>query len=199
VIDAALLTLRSVTGGLLAGHGAQKLFGAFQGPGLEGTRGMMRHLRLEPSEMWGTAAAASEFAGGTMTTLGLGGSLGPIVGMAPMVMATTTAHWGKPIWVTSGGAELPVTNLGVFTALAIAGPGSISLDRALGLHVPRWMTALAVCGVAGGCVAALAMRRPAPPEQPPQVEETQAEEERELTAAPERMQRRAPAAEEAQA
>ena len=199
MIDAALLTLRSVTGGLLAGHGAQKLFGAFDGPGLEGTRGMMRHLRLEPSDLWGTAAAASELAGGALTTLGLGGALGPIVGMAPMVMATTTAHWGKPIWVTAGGAELPVTNLGVLAALAMAGPGSISVDRALGIRVPRWMTALALCGTAGGCIAALAMRRPAEVEQPPPVEETQAEEERELTATPERLQRRSPVAEQAQA
>ena len=37
MLNLALLTLRLTTGGLLAGHGAQKLFGAFGGPGLEGT------------------------------------------------------------------------------------------------------------------------------------------------------------------
>ena len=39
--DLGLLILRATTGALLAGHGAQKLFGAFKGPGLEGTAGML--------------------------------------------------------------------------------------------------------------------------------------------------------------
>src|SRR5438309_744357 len=34
--DMSLLILRLTTGGLLAGHGAQKLFGSFNGPGLHG-------------------------------------------------------------------------------------------------------------------------------------------------------------------
>ncbi|MGH2369530.1 MAG: hypothetical protein ACRDI2_15180 [Chloroflexota bacterium] len=38
--DATLLTLRLVTGGLLAGHGTQKLFGWFGGHGLEGIGGI---------------------------------------------------------------------------------------------------------------------------------------------------------------
>lgn len=32
--DLGLTVMRGVTGGLMAGHGAQKLFGAFEGPGL---------------------------------------------------------------------------------------------------------------------------------------------------------------------
>ena len=38
-MDLGLLLLRLVIGGLLVGHGAQKLFGAFGGHGLEGTGG----------------------------------------------------------------------------------------------------------------------------------------------------------------
>ena len=41
-----LLALRAVVGGLLAGHGAQKLFGWFGGHGLEGTAGWLGSMRL---------------------------------------------------------------------------------------------------------------------------------------------------------
>jgi putative oxidoreductase len=202
VNDSALLLLRSVTGGLLAGHGAQKLFGAFQGAGPEGTAGMMQHLRMHPARTWARAAGASELAGGTLTALGLGGPIGPVVSLAPMTMAATTAHWGKPIWVTHGGAELPVTNLAVFGTLALTGPGPLSLDRALGLRMPRWIGAAALAGVAAGCAIALATRRPAVPavDQPAEQaaaeppiaagQMTRVEEERDLTGTPEQSKRR---------
>jgi putative oxidoreductase len=197
LLDTALLTLRSATGGLLAGHGAQKLFGAFDGPGLQGTEGMMRHLRMEPAQLWGVVDATTELVGGTLTAIGLLGPVGPIMCMGPMVMATTTAHWGRPIWVTQGGAELPVTNLAAYGALALAGPGRLSVDGLLGIRVPRWLTALTAAGVAVGCAAGLALRRPPEPQATPQPAETRAEEERELTATAQ--ERRRPARAEAQA
>jgi putative oxidoreductase len=187
MIDAALLLLRSVIGGLLAGHGAQKLFGAFDGPGLEATRGMMRALRMEPHRVWGTLAGGTELAGGALTASGLLGPVGPVVSMAPMAMATTTVHWGKPIWVTEGGAELPVTNLAVLGALALGGPGTLSLDRVLGIRMPRWVALAAMGGVAAGTALALATRRPAEDAEPapapaeqPHAEAPAEEEEREL-------------------
>jgi len=51
-------------------------------------------------------------------------------------MATTKAHWGKPIWVAEGNAELPVTNIAAATALIVGGPGKYSLARTLGLRLP---------------------------------------------------------------
>ena len=42
--DAASLVLRTALGGLMAGHGAQKAFGSFEGPGPEGTAGFMEML-----------------------------------------------------------------------------------------------------------------------------------------------------------
>ncbi|MGH3579688.1 MAG: DoxX family membrane protein, partial [Mycobacterium sp.] len=50
--DLGLLALRVTTGGLLAGHGAQKLFGTFGGHGLEGTGGFMESLGLKPGQRW---------------------------------------------------------------------------------------------------------------------------------------------------
>src|SRR5947209_5509266 len=93
--DVGLVVLRGATGGLVAGHGAQKLFGAFEGPGLQGTAGFMEMLGLRPGHVWGTAAALSEFGGGTLTALGLLHPLGPLGVISAMSMATTKAHWGK--------------------------------------------------------------------------------------------------------
>jgi putative oxidoreductase len=155
--DAALLIVRATVGGLLAGHGAQKLFGWFGGPGLKGTAGMMESLGLRPGAAWAPVAALSEFAGGVLTALGLLNPLGPIAIIAAMSMATAKAHWGKPIWVTAGGAELPVTNMAVALAIALAGSGRYSLDSALGLRVPPALGAVAAlaaaAGVATGAVA----------------------------------------------
>jgi putative oxidoreductase len=64
-----------------------------------------------------------------------------------MAMATTKAHWGKPIWVTEGGAELPVTNIAAATALIVGGPGKYSLDRAFGLRLPGWVAPLGLVAV----------------------------------------------------
>jgi putative oxidoreductase len=138
----AALLLRLVLGGLLAGHGAQKLFGSFSGPGLEGTSGFMEMLGLKPGRPWAVLAGLSEFGGGVLTVLGFLNPLGPIGVIGAMAMATTTAHKGKPIWVTEGGAELPVTNIAAATALILNGPGKWSLDRALGLRLPRWLAPL---------------------------------------------------------
>jgi putative oxidoreductase len=181
MVDAALLLLRGVTGGLLAGHGAQKVFGAFEGPGPEGTRGMMQKLGMRPAEIWGHAAGLSELAGGALTALGALNPLGPLTAMAPMVIASTTAHGGKPIWVQKGGPELPVVNLAAFSAIALSGPGRWSIDGLLGIRIPRWVVALTMAGVVGGTAAALSMRETdeaAPPEQP----QAEAEQEREEAA-----------------
>ena len=51
--DSATLLVRLVQGSLLAGHGAQKLFGHFGGPGMEGTSGFMEMLGLRPGRPWG--------------------------------------------------------------------------------------------------------------------------------------------------
>lgn len=157
-VDLAFLVLRTTVGGLLAGHGAQKLFGAYGGPGVEGTTDTMDKLGLEPARPLALAAGASELGGGALTAAGLLGPLGPLAGLAAMAVAATTAHAGKPIWATKGGAELPVTNIAVLASLLIAGHGNLALDRLLGIRVPR---ILAIPGLAAvAVITALTMPRP---------------------------------------
>ena len=138
----AALLLRLILGGLLAGHGAQKLFGWFSGPGPEGTAGFMEMLGLKPGRPWAYLAGLSEFGGGVLTALGLLNPVGPVSVIGAMAMATRKAHWGRPIWVTEGGAELPVLNIASSTALILNGPGRYSLDRLLGIKLPAWIAPL---------------------------------------------------------
>ena len=159
--DLARLIVRLVLGGLVAGHGAQKLFGWFGGGGREATAAMMESLELRPARGWALLAGASELGGGLLTALGMLNPLGPLGILGSMTMATRKVHWGKPIWVTSGGAELPVTNAAVALALALAGPGRYSVDRALGTGLPRWTLVAGVVGIS------LVMRRALSPANEP--------------------------------
>lgn len=152
----AMLVLRLVYGGLLAGHGGQKLFGWFGGHGLKGTGMWLESMGMQPGEDWARVAVASEFGGGLLTAAGFLNPLGPVMSMGAMAMAALTVHRGKPIWVTEGGAELPVTNLAIATALALAGPGKLSLDTLVGTRLPRWIVVPGVLAVAGGVALALA-------------------------------------------
>ena len=153
MVHLATFILRVTVGGLLAGHGAQKLFGWFGGAGPEGTGKMMESMGLRPGVFWGRLAGLSEFGGGVLTALGFLHPLGPIAIMAAMIMATVKAHWGKPIWNTEGGAELPVTYMTVALALALAGPGRYSLDAVTMVRLPAGLVASAVFAAAAGITA----------------------------------------------
>src|SRR6266568_3724132 len=89
--DTGLLVLRLITGRLIAGHGAQKLFGWFGGSGLKGTAAIFESIGLKPGTPWAIAASASEFGGGVLTALGFLHPLGPMGTMGVMVMATANA------------------------------------------------------------------------------------------------------------
>jgi putative oxidoreductase len=146
----AFLILRLTVGGLIAGHGAQKLFGWFGGQGLEGTAGWMESIRLKPGTVWARLAGGSEFAGGVMTALGFLNPLGPIAAAGAMLMAWTKVHLGKPIWTTKGGAELPLTNLAALASVTLAGPGRFSLDGLFGIRIARAVAVMAMIATAIG-------------------------------------------------
>jgi putative oxidoreductase len=94
-------------------------------------------MGLKPGKPWAVLAGASELGGGVLTALGALNPLGTLGTVGAMSMATAKVHWGKPIWVTAGGAELPVLNIAAALALGLIGPGKFSVDRAIGLCLPR--------------------------------------------------------------
>lgn len=142
------MILRAVLGLLLAGHGSQKAFGWFNGPGIEGTSGFLGTLGLRPGRPWAYLASLSEFGGGVLTVLGFLNPLGPLGVIGSMAMAWATAHRGQPIWATEGGAELPLTNIAAATAIMLNGPSKYSFDRALGIRLPGWLVPLGLVAIA---------------------------------------------------
>src|SRR5260370_29160698 len=71
MVALGLLILRLVIGGILAAHGAQKLFGSFGGPGMTGWTGAMNRMRIRPVTPWAWVSALAEFAGGLGVALAL--------------------------------------------------------------------------------------------------------------------------------
>ncbi|MDQ2745460.1 MAG: DoxX family protein [Chloroflexota bacterium] len=134
--DFGLFVLRLVLGLSMLGHGTQKLFGWFGGPGLKGTQGMMETLGIQPGNIWGPMVAAGETSGGLLTALGVLSPLGPFNIAAAMIVAVRKVHWAKGFWASVGGIEFPLTNLGAAVALASAGPGRFSLDEKFGTRLP---------------------------------------------------------------
>jgi len=161
--DIALLASRSVLGGYLAAHGAQKLFGLFGGRGIEPTAAGFDRLGLRPGRVTATAAGLSELGGGLLTVAGLADPLGPVAIAGTMAVASATHRASGP-FAANRGYELPATNLAAALSLAAAGPGRYSLDGLTRRRLPRSLAAVAIAGAAAGAAANLVMLlRAAPP------------------------------------
>jgi putative oxidoreductase len=162
-MDTGLLLLRLVFGGLMAAHGAQKLFGWFGGYGLSGTGGFFEGLGFRPGRLFAALAGATEVTGGVLLALGLLGPVGGALVVSVMVVAALSVHWQHGVFATSNGIEVPLLYGVAAVALALAGPGGYSLDALLGLDA-LWTSeinwAILTAGVLGG-VANLAIRRQA--------------------------------------
>ena len=147
--DLGILAGRVAAGSLVAGHGAQKLFGWFEGPGLHGWTAAAERMNMRPAPFFALMGGIGEFGGGVLTALGFLSPLGPIMMGSAMIAASYKGHWGKPIWSSKGGAELAVSFLATAAIVGTHGPGRYSLDSLLGVRLPRWVTALALVGSAG--------------------------------------------------
>src|SRR6202165_1007801 len=132
-----LLILRLGIGLIIAAHGAQKLFGVWGGPGMTKWSQSVQRLRIRPAHPWAWVAALSEFGGGLLLALGLLSPLGSLAIAGSMLVAVATVHWTRGFWSTKGGYEFNLTLLAAVTAIALAGPGTYSLDRAIGFHLPE--------------------------------------------------------------
>jgi putative oxidoreductase len=146
-----LTILRAAVGGAFFAHGAQKLFGWFGGPGLEGMGKGFEQMGLRPGKRNAMIAGASEAGGGAMLATGFLTPLGAAAIIGVMHQAVRTVHWEKGFFNTEGGYEYNLVLTAAAVALADTGPGPWSLDRALGTELsgPFWALAALGAGLAG--------------------------------------------------
>jgi putative oxidoreductase len=162
-MSVGLLLVRVVVGLIMAGHGAQKLFGWFGGYGVRKTGEFFAQIGFQPGTAFAAAASISEIASGLLVTFGFLGPIGPALMIGVMIVAAITVHWGQGLFAPKG-IELPLLYAAAAFGLALTGYGQYSLDNALGIagHLPTSDTWIALAiGVVGGFANLAIRRRPA--------------------------------------
>ena len=134
-MDIGLLVVRALIGLILFGHGAQKLFGWFGGPGLTTAGQGLESVGYRPGTFFAFVAGTTEAGGGLLLALGLLTPLAAAAIMGTMLDAALSAHVKNGFWGSKGGYEYTLVLGGVAAGLGFTGAGSYSLDHAAGWNL----------------------------------------------------------------
>lgn len=131
-VDVSLLVVRLVTGVIFAAHGAQKLFGAFGGPGL---KAVTSEQMLGPI---GYPVTIGEFFGGLGLIVGFLCRFSAASLIVIMIGAIVMVHGRHGFFLhnpeTEGlGFEYNLALIGLCAPILIAGPGRFAVGRLLPL------------------------------------------------------------------
>ncbi|HEY3523918.1 MAG TPA: DoxX family protein [Candidatus Limnocylindrales bacterium] len=165
--DAALLLLRLGVGLTFAAHGAQKVFGWWGGPGLEGWRAAMAKMGFRPTGLFAGLSGLIELGGGLFVAVGILTPLAAAALIAQSVVIIGHVHWQNGFFNGKGGYEFPLS-LGLGSiAILLLGAGAWSVDALFGFGPGASVrVGLIVLGILGGLVALavprLGTNRPAP-------------------------------------
>jgi len=136
-MNIAVLILRLVVGLTLTGHGVQKLFGWFGGPGLIRLRQGFEKQGYKPVWLWISLAILGEVGGGISVALGFLTPLGAAGIFGAMFMAMFKSHWKNGFWLQKGGYEYALVLLVASITIGLIGPGSYALDALFGIVLPE--------------------------------------------------------------
>jgi putative oxidoreductase len=164
VADIGLFVLRLVVGGAYVAHGLRKL-GWRNADGLAGFVGSISRRGYRPAAAWAAAAIVAEIVGGSLVFLGF---LTPVGAALLVAQSVTIVALVAPrgFWHDAGGIEYPLVLAVASLAIGLVGPGSLSLDAAIGLRFEPVLAAAAAGLAVAGALAGLALRR-APATPPP--------------------------------
>lgn len=124
-VDWALLVVRVIVGIIFMAHGAQKVFGAFGGPGLAGVVQNMGPI--------GYLVAIGEFFGGLGLVVGFLSRFSAAALTVIMIGAIVMVHGKNGFFLSSRGYEYNLALIGLLLPILIAGPGSLTVGRLLPL------------------------------------------------------------------
>lgn len=128
-LDLGLLAARILVGVVFMAHGAQKLFGAFGGPGLEGIVGMLGPV--------GYLVAVGEFFGGAGIALGVLSRFSAAANAIIMLGAIQMVHGKVGFFMNWTGAqagegyEFHLVAIAALLPILFAGPGRFAIGRLL--------------------------------------------------------------------
>jgi putative oxidoreductase len=129
-VDWALLSVRLAAGVVFAAHGAQKLFGAFDGPGLAATAQMMGPIAYP--------VAIGEFFGGLGLLVGFLSRFSAASLIVIMLGAIAIVHGKNGFFLQNQGFEFNLALIGLLLPVLLVGPGRFAL--AYRLPLPRKRT-----------------------------------------------------------
>jgi putative oxidoreductase len=149
-VSRSVLLLRVLVGLLFIGHGSQKLFGWFGGPGMAGWTDSIQKAGLQPVQLWATLGVAGELVGGALLLLGFLTPIAAALLIGDMAVAIVKVAGGRGFWSQNGGFEYNLVLIVLSLAIGLMGPGVYSLDRRLPWALPRpwiFIAALVVVGI----------------------------------------------------
>ena len=157
----ALLILRVVVGLTLAAHGWNKFTG---GGKIPGTGRWFDSIGMRPGRLNAYLAASTELGAGLLLAVGFLHSLAAAGVIGVMTVAGWTSHRSNGFFIIKEGWEYVFVLAAMSLVTAILGPGSWSVDDALGIADDlNGMTGLWIAllvGVGGGVVQMLTFYRP---------------------------------------
>jgi putative oxidoreductase len=126
--DVASLVLRAAIGGTMVAHGIR------HGRTLDGTAGWFGSIGFKQPKMQAVASAVVEVGSGAALIAGAGTPLAAAAVVGTMAVAARSVHLENGFFITAEGYEYVLNLSAASVALAAMGPGSLSVDRLLGLH-----------------------------------------------------------------
>jgi putative oxidoreductase len=127
-----LTVLRVVVGVVFLMHGWQKMFG-FKIPGVTG---FMTSLGIPMPGFFAVVVTLVELLGGIALILGVATRVAAVLLAINMTVAILKVHLPHGFFTQGGGFEFPLTLLAANICLALAGPGSLSVDNLLATKKP---------------------------------------------------------------
>ena len=158
-VDLALMLLRLAVGGTMIAHGVNHWRG---GGKIAGTAGWFESLGLRHGTLQAWASVVTEIGAGVLLILGLITPLAAAGVVAVMLVAALLAHRPNGFFIFKDGWEYVMILAVVAVVLGVTGPGTISLDSALGIVYDGWIGgAVALgAGVLGTVLLLAAFWRP---------------------------------------
>lgn len=124
-VDFSLLIVRVIVGTIFAAHGAQKVFGAFDGPGLAAVAEMMGPV--------GYLVAVGECFGGVGLIFGFLSRFSAAANIVIMLGAIAMVHGKNGFFQSANGFEYNLALIGLLAPILIAGPGRYAVGHFLPL------------------------------------------------------------------